>query len=80
MFRVFALAYSIMTTSKLDLQSLCATANWIITERQAEDGHFLENGPVIMASMQVPTVLPPPGLFKPRALCIDRMNLRPLTC
>uniref|UniRef100_A0A452VMF1 Complement C3-like n=1 Tax=Ursus maritimus TaxID=29073 RepID=A0A452VMF1_URSMA len=51
-FRVFALAYSIMTTSTLDLQSLCATANWIITERQAEDGHFLENGPVIMASMQ----------------------------
>ncbi|EFB12999.1 hypothetical protein PANDA_010334, partial [Ailuropoda melanoleuca] len=51
-FRVFALAYSITTTSKLDLQSLCATANWIITERQAEDGHFLENGPVIMESMQ----------------------------
>uniref|UniRef100_A0A8C7EXQ7 NTR domain-containing protein n=1 Tax=Neovison vison TaxID=452646 RepID=A0A8C7EXQ7_NEOVI len=51
-FRVFALAYSIMTTSTLDLRSLCATANWIITKRQAEDGHFLENGPVIMASMQ----------------------------
>lgn len=51
-FRVFALSYSIMTTSTLDQRSLCATANWIITERQAEDGHFLENGPVIMASMQ----------------------------
>ncbi|XP_004399056.1 PREDICTED: complement C3-like [Odobenus rosmarus divergens] len=51
-FRVFALAYSIMTTSTFDLHSLCATANWIIAKRQAEDGHFLENGPVIMALMQ----------------------------
>ncbi|XP_073743769.1 putative protein C3P1 [Callorhinus ursinus] len=51
-FPVFALAYSIMTTSTFDLHSLCATANWIITKRQAEDGHFLENGPVIMASMR----------------------------
>ncbi|KAF0878995.1 CO3 protein, partial [Crocuta crocuta] len=51
-FRVFALTYSTMTTSVVDLPSLCATANWIITQRQAEDGHFLEKGPVIMASMQ----------------------------
>lgn len=53
-FRVFSLAYSIMTVSVIDLPSLCAIARWIITERQAEDGHFLEKGPVIMASMQVP--------------------------
>uniref|UniRef100_A0A8C0P4C6 Complement C3 n=1 Tax=Canis lupus familiaris TaxID=9615 RepID=A0A8C0P4C6_CANLF len=51
-FRVFALAYPIMTTSVLDLHSLCTTANWIITQRQAEDGHFLEEGAVIMAWMQ----------------------------
>ncbi|XP_019600514.2 complement C3 isoform X1 [Rhinolophus sinicus] len=51
-FRVFSLAYSIMTVSVIDLPSLCAIARWIITERQAEDGHFLEKGPVIMASMQ----------------------------
>uniref|UniRef100_A0A673U5V9 Complement C3 n=1 Tax=Suricata suricatta TaxID=37032 RepID=A0A673U5V9_SURSU len=51
-FRVFALAYSTMMTNVLDLHSLCATASWIITQRQAEDGHFLEKGPVIMTSMQ----------------------------
>uniref|UniRef100_A0A671E4U9 Complement C3 n=1 Tax=Rhinolophus ferrumequinum TaxID=59479 RepID=A0A671E4U9_RHIFE len=51
-FRVFSLAYSILTVSVIDLHSLCAIARWIITERQAEDGHFLEKGPVIMASMQ----------------------------
>lgn len=62
-FRVFALTYSTMTTSVVDLPSLCATANWIITQRQAEDGHFLEKGPVIMASMQVPTA-PLPGLLE----------------
>ncbi|KAF3829462.1 hypothetical protein GH733_003726 [Mirounga leonina] len=75
-FRVFALAYSIMTTGMFDLHSLCAPANWVITKRQAEDGHFLENGPVIMAYMQVPTALPPPGLFKSRALCTDRGGYR----
>ena len=76
MFRVFALAYPIMTTSVLDLHSLCTTANWIITQRQAEDGHFLEEGAVIMAWMQVPTPTPPrtppppawPVQIKPR-LC-----------
>ncbi|XP_037674473.1 complement C3-like isoform X2 [Choloepus didactylus] len=51
-FRIFMLAYPTMTTSKLDLPSLCATANWIVTKRQVEDGHFLEKGPVIMKSMQ----------------------------
>ncbi|XP_064237958.1 complement C3 isoform X3 [Aotus nancymaae] len=51
-FRVFALAYPTMTTSVLDLPSLCAMANWIINDRQAEDGHFLEKGPVVMTSMQ----------------------------
>nr|XP_031545441.1 complement C3 isoform X2 [Vicugna pacos] len=51
-FRVFALAYSTMTIRALDLHSLCDIANWIITQRQAKDGHFLEKGPVFMASMQ----------------------------
>ncbi|XP_012496951.1 PREDICTED: complement C3 isoform X2 [Propithecus coquereli] len=51
-FRVFSLAYSTMTISLLDLASVCAIANWIITERQAEDGRFLEKGPVVMTSMQ----------------------------
>ncbi|XP_033051278.1 putative protein C3P1 [Trachypithecus francoisi] len=51
-FRVFALAYSTMTTQVLSLSSLCDMANWIITDRQAEDGHFLEEGPVVMTSMQ----------------------------
>ncbi|XP_036985014.2 complement C3-like [Artibeus jamaicensis] len=51
-FRVYALAYSITTTSVIDLQSLCGIAKWVISQRQAEDGHFLEKGPVIMASMQ----------------------------
>ncbi|XP_011849708.1 PREDICTED: putative protein C3P1 [Mandrillus leucophaeus] len=51
-FRVFALAYSTMTTQVLSLSSLCDMANWIITNRQAEDGHFLEEGPVVMTSMQ----------------------------
>ncbi|KAK2494605.1 hypothetical protein MC885_020162 [Smutsia gigantea] len=51
-FRVFTLAYPIMTNGALDLPSLCATANWIVTQRQAQDGHFLEGGPVVMASMQ----------------------------
>lgn len=48
------MAYLTMTISVIDLYSLCAVAKWIITQRQAEDGHFLEEGPVIMASMQVP--------------------------
>ncbi|KAB1259524.1 Complement C3 [Camelus dromedarius] len=51
-FRVFALAYSTMTIRALDRHSLCDIANWIITQRQAKDGHFLEKGPVFMASMQ----------------------------
>uniref|UniRef100_A0A8C9AIU8 Complement C3 n=1 Tax=Prolemur simus TaxID=1328070 RepID=A0A8C9AIU8_PROSS len=51
-FRVFSLAYSTMTISLLDLASVCAIANWIITQTQAEDGHFLEKGPVVMTSMQ----------------------------
>ncbi|XP_016008927.2 complement C3 isoform X1 [Rousettus aegyptiacus] len=51
-FRVFSMAYPTMTISVIDLHSLCAIAKWIITQRQAEDGHFLEEGPVIMASMQ----------------------------
>ncbi|KAL0612458.1 Complement C3 [Plecturocebus cupreus] len=51
-FRVFALAYPTMTTSVLDLSSLCAMASWITVNRQAEDGHFLEKGPVVMTSMQ----------------------------
>ncbi|XP_024207382.2 putative protein C3P1 [Pan troglodytes] len=51
-FRVFALAYSMMTTQVLSLSSLCDMANWIIIDRQAEDGHFLEKGPVVMTSMQ----------------------------
>lgn len=63
MFRVFTLAYRIMTNGALDLPSLCAAASWIVTQRQAQDGHFLEGGPVVMASMQVPTALLP-GLCK----------------
>ncbi|KAI5936049.1 Complement C3 [Manis javanica] len=51
-FRVFTLAYRIMTNGALDLPSLCAAASWIVTHRQAQDGHFLEGGPVVMASMQ----------------------------
>lgn len=59
MFRVYALAYSTMTLHMIDQRSLCDIAKWIITQRQAEDGKFLEEGPIIMASMQVPT--PPPA-------------------
>ncbi|XP_066128810.1 complement C3-like [Saccopteryx bilineata] len=51
-FRVFTLAYSIMTSGVIDLHSLCDIAKWIITQRQAEDGQFLEKGPIVMASMQ----------------------------
>ncbi|XP_076978006.1 complement C3-like isoform X2 [Tamandua tetradactyla] len=51
-FRIFTLTYSTMTASLLDLPSLCAIANWIVTQRQEDDGHFLEIGPVIMKSMQ----------------------------
>ncbi|XP_054417986.1 complement C3-like [Pteronotus mesoamericanus] len=51
-FRVYVLASFIMTTTVIDPHSLCDIAKWIITQRQAEDGHFLERGPVIMASMQ----------------------------
>lgn len=58
MFRVFALAYTTTTFSVVDLSSLCDIAKWIITQRQAEDGHFLEKGPIIMASMQVPSPTP----------------------
>jgi hypothetical protein len=62
-FRIFKLAYPIMTVKVLDLPSLCAMAEWIISQRQAEDGSFLERGPVVMASMQVPAV-PLPGPVK----------------
>ncbi|KAM6216767.1 complement C3-like [Rhynchocyon petersi] len=51
-FRVYTMSYTTLTTSGLDLSSLCAIADWIITQRQATDGHFLERGPVIMKSMQ----------------------------
>ncbi|XP_005859252.1 PREDICTED: complement C3 isoform X2 [Myotis brandtii] len=51
-FRVYALAYSTMTLHMIDLRSLCDIAKWIITQRQGEDGRFLEEGPIIMASMQ----------------------------
>uniref|UniRef100_A0A8D2JPN4 Complement C3 n=1 Tax=Sciurus vulgaris TaxID=55149 RepID=A0A8D2JPN4_SCIVU len=51
-FRIFALAYPMMSVKVLSLSSLCDMANWIITQRQAEDGHFLEKGPVLMESMQ----------------------------
>ncbi|XP_058146552.1 complement C3 isoform X1 [Dasypus novemcinctus] len=51
-FRVFALAYPTMTARALDQPALCAIADWLITQRQAEDGHFVEKGPVIMKSMQ----------------------------
>nr|KAF6349208.1 hypothetical protein mMyoMyo1_011763 [Myotis myotis] len=51
-FRVYALAYSTMTLHMIDQRSLCDIAKWIITQRQAEDGQFLEEGPIIMASMQ----------------------------
>lgn len=73
MFRVFTLAYSTMTIRVLDLHSLCAIARWIIAERQAEDGHFLEKGPVIMTSMQV-RLNPPDWAVqtKPRPLYSDR--------
>ncbi|XP_071455894.1 complement C3-like [Marmota flaviventris] len=36
----------------LSLSSLCDIVRWIITQGQAEDGHFLEKGPVVMAPMQ----------------------------
>ncbi|XP_046494631.1 putative protein C3P1 isoform X4 [Equus quagga] len=51
-FRVFTLAYHTATVTTINMHTLCAVANWIITRRQAEDGRFLEKGPVIMASMQ----------------------------
>ncbi|XP_075400207.1 complement C3-like [Tenrec ecaudatus] len=51
-FRISAMTYRTMTIRVLDLSSLCAIAHWIVTQRQAEDGHFLEKGPVIMRSMQ----------------------------
>ncbi|XP_023601135.1 complement C3-like [Myotis lucifugus] len=51
-FRVYALAYSTMTLHMIDLRSLCDIAKWIITQRQGEDGRFLEEGPIIMGSMQ----------------------------
>ncbi|XP_047630667.1 complement C3-like [Phacochoerus africanus] len=51
-FRVFALAYPIISFSVLDLPSLCGLAKWIINQRQERDGSFSEEGPVVMASMQ----------------------------
>lgn len=55
MFRVYALTFSTATLRVIDQHSLCGIAKWLVTERQAEDGQFLEKGPIIMASMQVPT-------------------------
>ncbi|XP_016045038.1 complement C3 [Erinaceus europaeus] len=51
-FRVFSLAYQTAAINTLEPRDLCALANWLITQRQADDGHFLEKGPVVMASMQ----------------------------
>ncbi|XP_037363818.1 complement C3-like [Talpa occidentalis] len=51
-FRVFSLAYHTTTVTVVDRHSLCDLATWIITQRQAEDGHFLDEGPPIMSSMQ----------------------------
>lgn len=57
MFRIFAMAHPIMVTKVLELPALCAIAQWLISRRQAEDGHFVELGPVIMGSMQVTAAL-----------------------
>ncbi|XP_055975825.1 complement C3-like [Sorex fumeus] len=51
-FRIYSLAQHTATIPGLDLKSLCAMADWLCRERQAEDGHFVERGPVVMASMQ----------------------------
>ncbi|XP_029074457.1 complement C3-like isoform X5 [Monodon monoceros] len=51
-FRVFALAYPTMTMGAFNPESLCTIANWIITQRQAKDGSFLEESPVVMGSMK----------------------------
>lgn len=55
-FRVYALAYPTMTISVLSLDSVCNIANWIITHRQRTRGNFVEESPVVMWSMQVPTI------------------------
>ncbi|KAG8523186.1 Complement C3 [Galemys pyrenaicus] len=51
-FRIFSLAYHTATVTVVNQHSLCAMASWLITQRQAEDGHFLDEGPPIMSSMQ----------------------------
>ncbi|XP_007488640.2 venom factor [Monodelphis domestica] len=51
-FRVFAMALKSMTKSGMDPEVLCSSAKWLITQRQEEDGSFLEKAPVIMKSMQ----------------------------
>nr|XP_030736254.1 complement C3-like [Globicephala melas] len=51
-FRVFALAYPTMTMGAFNPESLCTIANWIVTQRQAKDGSFLEESPVVMGSMK----------------------------
>ncbi|XP_068393147.1 venom factor-like [Eschrichtius robustus] len=51
-FRVFALAYPTMTIGALNPESLCTIANWMITQRQAKDGSFVEESPVVMGSMK----------------------------
>lgn len=45
-----------MTISALSLDSVCNIANWIITHRQRTRGNFVEESPVVMWSMQVPTI------------------------
>uniref|UniRef100_A0A7N4PB07 Complement C3 n=1 Tax=Sarcophilus harrisii TaxID=9305 RepID=A0A7N4PB07_SARHA len=51
-FRVFAMAFKSMTKSKIELDILCSSAKWLITQRQEEDGSFQEKAPVIVKSMQ----------------------------
>lgn len=53
-----------MTLRVIDQHSLRGIAKWIITQRQAEDRQFLEEGPIIMASRQVPKPPPLSQLFK----------------
>ncbi|XP_004688804.1 PREDICTED: A.superbus venom factor 2-like [Condylura cristata] len=50
--RIFFLAYQNIAVTAVNLDSLCAMASWIITQRQAGNGHFLDVGLPIMSSMQ----------------------------
>lgn len=81
MFRVYALAYSTMGLRVIDQHSLCDIAKWIITQRQAKDGQFLEEGPIIMASMQVPAPPPLSELVKQNSgLCLAMGEFQALPC